>query len=133
MKIYEKKTLKLNDKLYFIKNPNMKKKDFLVLFYVKKNTYFYKLYGRLYDFLIGGSINLHKEYKKYYKKEYFNFKEYLIEHHNIPENMIENFYNKNSFYKYKDIGNEQPLYSLLQDSKVKQIAIEFMGGTIYED
>ena len=125
MKIYKKQNLMLDDKFYFIKNNNMKKKDFLKLFYVKKNSYFYQLYSRLYDYIVGKSINLYNEYNKYYKKEFSTFREFLSEHHNIPEKLIMNFDNKNSYYKYKDIGNEQPLFCLMQSNDIKKIVNEF--------
>lgn len=61
MKIYKKECILLDNKIYFIKNKNMKKSNFLKKFCVKKNSYYYKLYSRLYDYIIGKNINLYKE------------------------------------------------------------------------
>lgn len=133
MKIYKKECILLEEKFYFIKNKNMRKKDFLEILQVKKNSYFYKLYSRLYDYIIGDNINLYKEYKWYYKKEYITYDKFLLEHHNIPKSVLNKFNNKNSYYKYKDIGNEQPLYCLIQNEEMRKIINEFMGGFIYEN
>lgn len=133
MKIYKKECILLDNKIYFIKNNNMKKSNFLKKFCVKKNSYYYKLYSRLYDYIIGENINLYKEYRKYYKKEYTSYDEFLLEHHNIPKSILNKFNNKNSCYKYKDIGNEQPLYCLVQNEEIKKIINEFIGDFVYEN
>lgn len=128
-----KKIVKLDDKIFFIKTIDMSKKKFLKLFFVKKNTYLYQLYSRLYDYIAGNSINLYEEYKNYYANEYDTFDSFLLEHYNLPKDLVKIFNKNNSYYKYKDIGNEQPLYSLLMDETIKKIIIDFMGGFVYED
>ena len=128
-----KKIIKLDDKIFFIKTSDMSKKNFLKLFFVKKRTYLYQLYSRLYDYIAGNSINLYEEYKNYYANEYDTFDSFLLEHYNLPKDLVKIFNKKNSFYKYKDIGNEQPLYSLLMDETIKKIIVDFMGGFVYED
>lgn len=133
MKRIQKTIIRLDDKIFFIKNDDMSKKHFLELFYVKKKSYLYQLYVRLYDYIVGDSINLYKEFKKYYSKEYSSFEIFLSEHYNIPDELLEKFNNTKSYYKYKDIGNEQPLYNLLHDEEVHNIVSKFMGGYVYEN
>ena len=65
----KKEIEKYGDIIFFNKNYKMSKRNFIKKFKVKRRTYFYDLYSRLYDFIIGGSTNLYKEYRKYYKKE----------------------------------------------------------------
>ena len=93
----KKQLVKYGDLVFFKKNNRMKKKNFIKMFRVKKNTYFYNLYYRLYDFLIGGDTNLYKEYKKYYAKEYKNFEEFLIERYNMDEGLVKKFKNRKSY------------------------------------
>ena len=133
MKKIQKNIIKLDNKIFFIKNNNMTKKNFLKLFYVKNNSYLFQLYSRLYDYIIGDGIDLYKEFKKYHSTEYSKSEIFLSEHYNIPDELIEKFNNKKSFYKYKDLGNEQPLYHLLHDDEVKNIVRKFMGGYVYEN
>lgn len=133
MKRIKKSIIKLDDKIFFIKNDDMSKKHFLKLFHVKKKSYLYQLYSRLYDYIIGDGINLYEEFEEYYSKEYFNFEFFLLEHYNIPDELVEKFNNTKSYYKYEDIGNEQPLHSLLWDEKLQNIVSVFMGGYVYED
>lgn len=133
MKKIQKTIIKLDDKIFFIKNDDMRKKCFLKSFNVKNKSYLYQLYGRLYDYIIGDGINLYEEFEKYYSKEYSSFEIFLSEHYNIPDELVEKFNNTKSYYKYKDIGNEQPLYNLLHDEEVHNIVSEFMGGYVYEN
>ncbi len=133
MKKIQKIIIRLDDKILFIKNDDMGKNNFLKLFNVKNNSYLYQLYGRLYDYIIGDSINLYEEFQKYYSIEYSKFEIFLSEHYNVPDELIEKFNNTKSYYKYKDIGNEQPLYHLLHDEKIHNIVSKFMGGYVYED
>ena len=115
MKINKKGCILIDNKIYFIKTKNMGKSNFIKKFCVKKNSYYYKLYSRLYDYIIGEN------------------NEFLLEHHNIPKAILNNFNNKCSYYKYKDTGNEQPLYCLIQNEKIKKMINEFMGGFVYEN
>ena len=133
MKINKKGCILIDNKIYFIKTKNMGKSNFIKKFCVKKNSYYYKLYSRLYDYIIGENNNLYREYKRYYKKEFASYDEFLLEHHNIPKAILNNFNNKCSYYKYKDTGNEQPLYCLIQNEKIKKMVNEFMGGFVYEN
>lgn len=133
MKKIQKTIINLDDKIFFIKNNDMERKNFLKIFNVKYNSYLYHLYSRLYDYIIGDCINLYKEFRNYYIKEYSNFETFLLEHYNIPDELIYKFNNKKSYYKYKDIGNEQPLYPILQNEKVHDIVIKFVGGYVYEN
>ena len=94
----KKQLVKYGDLVFFNKNNRMKKKNFINLFKVKKKTYFYNLYSRLYDFLIGGDTNLYKEFKKYYNKEYKSFEEFLIERYNMDEELLKKFKNRKSYY-----------------------------------
>lgn len=128
-----KKMIKIDNKIFFIRTKNMSKKKFLKQFYVKNNTYLYNLYCRLYSYIAGNAINLFKEYKLYYSKEYSTFKIFLSEHYNIPDNIIESFDNRKSFYKYVDIGNEQPLYSLMMNKTIQKVVKDFMGDFKYEN
>lgn len=133
MKKIEKVINNFDDKIFFIKKNNMSKKKFLKKFNVKNNSYLYNLYSRLYDYIIGNCFNLYDEFKKYYKKEYLKFDIFLSEHYNMPEKLIKEYNNKKSYYKYKDVGNEQPLYPILRDEEVRNIVCEFVGGFVYED
>lgn len=127
----KKQIVKYGDIVFFKKNNRMKKKHFIRKFKVKKNTYFYNLYYRLYDFLIGGSTNLYKEYRKYYKKEYKNFEKFLIEKYNMDEKLLKEFKNRRSYYKNFDTMCDQTVLSLAQDEAIKEIINKFMGGYIY--
>ena len=133
MKKVKKKIFKIDNKVFFVKMNNMTKKEFLNIFKVKKNTYFYKLYERLFDYLISGCINLNDEYNHYYKNEYNCFELFLEEHYNIPRDLIPFFNNKISCYKNKTVGCELPLYNLIHNEEIRNVISEFMGGFVYEN
>lgn len=122
---------KYEDLVFFNKVHGMSKREFISLFKVKKKSYLYDLYSRLYDAIIGGSINLNKEYNKYYRIEFDNFSDFLISRYNMTEEMLKKYCNKKSYYKEFDRMLEQPIHSLLQDETIKEIIYKFMGGYIY--
>lgn len=127
----EKQVAKYGDYVFLKKNKRMGKKNFIKLFKVKKKSYFYNLYSRLYDFIIGGGINLYKEYKKYYKNEYKSFEKFLVERYNMDEELLKKFKNRKSYYKKFDTMCDQVVHNLAQDEEIKQIISEFMGGYVY--
>lgn len=127
----KKQIEKYGDIIFFNKNRTMKKRNFIKLFKVKKRTYFYDLYSRLYDFIIGGSTNLYNEYKKYYKKEYKDFDKFLTERFNMDRELLNKFNNKNSYYKKIDLKCDQAVHNLAQDDEIREIISQFMGGYVY--
>ncbi len=124
--------IKYDDLVFFIEKKKMKKKDFFKMVKVKKNSYLYNIYDRMYDFMLKGKVNLYKEYIKYYKKEYKDFSEYLSEKYHMNEEMKKMFENKKSCYKKYDLCCDQPILALMQDDEVKEIICKFMGGYVYD-
>lgn len=127
----KKEIEKYGDIIFFNKNNKMSKRNFIKIFKVKRKTYFYDLYSRLYDFIIGGSTNLYKEYKKYYKKEYKNYNKFLMERFNMNDDLLKKFNNKKSYYKKEHVQCDQAVHNLAQDDEIRKIIIEFMGGYEY--
>ena len=127
----KKEIEKNGDIIFFNKNYKMSKRNFIKKFKVKRRTYFYDLYSRLYDFIIGGSTNLYKEYRKYYKKEYKNYNKFLMERFNMNDDLLKKFNNKKSYYKKEHIQCDQAVHNLAQDDEIRKIISEFMGGYEY--
>ena len=50
---------------------------------VKKNTFAGNMISRVYDYYFQGAINLKKEYRKYYRKEFCSVEKFIEEHFNI--------------------------------------------------
>ena len=67
--------------------------------FIKKRSYIAITFSKIYDFFCNNAINLKKEYKKYYQKEYLSFEEYLQQKHNLFKDEIECLNNQNSYYK----------------------------------
>ena len=130
---YPKVYIELNGRIFFIINKDMKFKNFIRMFNVKKGSYYYNLYKRLYDSIFGCKINLYKEYKCYYKKEYETFNSFLKEHYNFDDIILEKISNKKSYYKYKDIGKEQPIENLKYNEEIKNIVKSFIGSDLNEN
>lgn len=123
----------IDEKIFVKKNIYMNKQNFINHFKVKRNSYLYNLYGRLYDYILGSTINLKKEYKKYYKKEYKSMREFLIEKYNLNNEQVENYCNRNSFYKLKNVGFENAIHNMLYYDKIRDIVVAYTGGDIYEN
>ena len=129
----EKKYVRVGDKVFFNKNIFMNKVFFVNMFHVKYNSYFYMLYSRLYDYLIGNSTNLHKEYKKYYKQEFSSMREFILERYNLCDEDIEAFAHKNSYYKLRNNGMDNPVHGLLYIDTINVLISEFFGGDFNEN
>ena len=93
------------NKAFFIKRKNINKNKFFKYFGIKKNTFMAKILNDLFFDLFDNSINLYKEYKIFYKREFFSFEEYLQQKHNLLPNEVKLFQNKKSYYKEINIYN----------------------------
>lgn len=123
----------IGDLVFFSKTIFTNKFSFISRFHVKYGSFLYGLYGRLYIYLLGNGINLYKEYKKYYRKEFNNMEDFLIERYNLSEKQVEYFCNKHSYYKLRDNGSDNAVYNMLCVDSIKKIAEKYIGGEINEN
>ena len=80
--------------------------SFLSFFGVKKRTYFGYFFSRLYNALFCRSLDLEKEYNKYYKKEYPEYADYLSKKYNLSEEEIKELRQGKIFYLKCDSSSD---------------------------
>ena len=66
------------------------RKKFLKKVKVKKGFHAEKVFGRIYDELMSETIDIQREYRKYYAEEYGNIREFLYQKLNVRRSLIDN-------------------------------------------
>lgn len=120
--------LKFNEYLFFNKKDIGTPNNILRYFKIKKNSYAGNVLLRVYHYYFGNAINLEKEYTKYYKKEFDNYKEYLICKFNMPSNLAEKIMNQKTLYVNLEWRGEQIKYSFYDDEKLRKLFLSYVGG-----
>lgn len=81
------------DEIYFQKSRRNSYKAMMNFFIIRKHTYFSYFFHRLYNELFCNSTNLYSEYKKYYKKEFESYNDFLLNKCNLFDYELNNFSN----------------------------------------
>ena len=122
-------SLQFGDYFFFVKKPIITSKYwFLRKLKIKKGSYIFITFSKIYDFFCNHAINLQKEYEKYYQKEYTSFEEYLRQKHNLFDDEIECLKNQNSYYKNIKICPNWNALGLFYDDRFVEIFANFFGG-----
>ena len=95
---------------------------------IKEKSYAGDVLHRIYHFYFGDAIDMKKEYRKYYKKEFPDFDKYLECHLNIPENIRCNFVDHSVFYVNLDDKGEDLSYSFSDSDVLKNQFWNMIGG-----
>ena len=99
---------------------NINSHSFLAFFGVNKHTYFAYFFRRLYTALFKRSIDLEKEYKKYYKKEYPEYHDYLSKKYNLNEDEINDLSQGKIFYLKCDSSSDSIVNTMCDDEFFEQ-------------
>lgn len=100
---------------------------------IEKNSYAGSVAKRLYNQYFGGKQNLQREYRKYYKKEFSTYKEYLEIRLNLNSILAEELSEGNYYFTEISKKHDDVKYSLDYDDGLKQIFADFVGGIRNED
>jgi hypothetical protein len=78
-------------------------------------SYIGQLVSRIHDYYFKNSILLKKEFKKYYKKEYSSFNDYLDKKHNLFQDEISELNYNIAYYSEKIIAERYKVCGLLDN------------------
>ena len=117
--------LKIDDKHYFIKTVKFNKNAFLKYLGITKKTYMDRTMTKLFEYRYANAISLKNEYKKYYKKEFATFCNFLRQKHNLHPSEIDIFCNKRSFYKDLSIAPDLNVPELMNDEVIASAVTSF--------
>lgn len=101
---------------------------------VKKDTFAGNMISRVYDYYFQGAINLRKEYKKYYRKEFCTLEKFIEEHFNIECEEAKKLAAGN--YSMKECSRrsiERNIETLNYDESFKRAFSKAIGGLEDED
>ena len=120
------------DEIYFQKTKNNSYKAMLKYFKIKKNSYFSYFFKRLNYELFCNSTNLYAEYKKFYKKEFNSYEDFLSKKYNLFDCELNRFSNlKKLCYKEFSYADDKVVNTLCDDKFFNQF--EKYMELVYED
>lgn len=125
--------MKYKDYFFFQKETVKSKRKLLKHFGIRRNTYAGNVVKRLHDYFYKNAIDLKREYRKYYRKEFGDYKEYLMCRLNMPEHVAQQLCNEHSCYVNLKWKGEHPGDYFEYDDALKMKFWEFVGGLEIED
>jgi len=114
----------INEKIYFIKTKGLNKSAFRKYLGVRRKTYMDNVMVRLFSYYYSNATSLKKEYRKYYKKEFATFEEFLSQKHNLTPNEIERLL-ENAYYKDLSIVPDYDIAELMNDDTISSAVLSF--------
>jgi len=128
--IYKYYTEGVFDYYFLVLIKRYSRKKFLEKIKVEKDSYAESIFIRIYDTLITEVVDIRKEFKKYYYKEYENIKDFLYKKYNVDDislidmliKKIENGYQV--FYGEKNSSMDFPISQLIfSDTMLEKLNI----------
>lgn len=123
---------KIGYNYYLIVKKHMNKKNFISLFNVQKGSYFYNLLIRVYNNFYACNWSIYKEYKKFYKKEFPEFEDYLNQVLKLFPNSIDRTLKKNLYLKYQFSWEDNSVYNFLCYPLMKDTFEKIMEEEYYD-
>ena len=102
-------------------------------FGVKKNSYMGSVVHRIYDYYCEAEINLYRTYRKYYKKEFSSYEEFLEKHFNLFPDEVRSISSKHLYYKDTSFQPENNITNLIEDSEIANTVKQFLGSEGADD
>lgn len=120
--------------IYFPKKKIPRKHCVMKKMGVRKNTFAGNAVSRMYDYYFKDAINLKKEYKKYYRKEFDSAIKFIEEHLNMEHALAVKLAYGNYSIKYCTSQSvERNIETLNYDEKLKKSFSDAIGGIADED
>lgn len=95
---------------------------------IRYNSYAGEVIQRVFHYYFGDAINLKKEYRKYYMKEYAEFDKYLECHLGIPLNIRKTFSGTKVYYVDLDDKGDKIGDSFFYEENLKEQFWNLVGG-----
>ena len=125
---------KINGRIFFKHKDVPCKRRVMKTLGVKKNTFAGNMISRVYDYYFQGAINLKKEYRKYYRKEFCSVEKFIEEHFNIELDDAKKLAEGN--YSMKECSRcsvERNIETLNYDESFKKAFSKAVGGLRYHN
>ena len=113
-----------HDFILFFKSRRIKKKEFDSLFMAIGGSYIYSKITDIYNVLYGSSWSLRKEYNKFYKQEFDDFKDYLVSINKIPLSLVNRAIQYKGHIKYLCSFNGNSMSALFRMVYIENILEE---------
>jgi len=101
--------------IYFNKSFKLKKSYFFKFLDIYPRSYIGQIISRIHDYYFKNSHLLKTEFKKYYKKEFSTFEDFLDKKHNLFKNEIKELNYNNAYYSEKIVAERFKVCNLLDN------------------
>ncbi len=125
--------IRVNQYCFFNKRKIGSKYRIFKFFGVKEKSYAGKTLLRLYMQYFGDSELLRQTYRKYYKKEFSSYKDFLVCRYNLSDKLAEEIMKENMSCTNLSFKQDDIAYSFDADEELKKLFVEYVGGIRYED
>lgn len=125
--------IRANQYCFFNKRKIGSKHRIFKFFGVKEKSYAGKTLLRLYMQYFGEAELLRQTYRKYYKKEFSTYKDFLVCRYNISDKLAEVIMKENMSCTDLSSKGDDIAYSFDSDDELKKFFLEYAGGIRYED
>ena len=119
--------------LFFNKDEIITRCDILKKYKIKRNSYAGKVLMRIYDYYFGNAININKEFKRYYKREFGTCEQYLICRFNMSKDLAKKISENKKYYVNLEWKGEEIGYTFSFDDDLRKQFWDFVGGIKYEN
>ena len=123
----------ISNHVFFLKKSTVCLGGAYKFFGVKKNSYMGSVVQRIYDYYCGGAINLYRTYRKYYKKEFSTYEEFLEKHFNLFPDEVRSISSKRLYYKDTSFQPENNITHLIEDLAIENTVKQFLGDEGEDD
>lgn len=125
--------IRVNQYCFFNKRKIGSKYRIFKFFGVKEKSYAGKTLLRLYMQYFGDSELLRQTYRKYYKKEFSSYKDFLVCRYNLSDKLAEEIMKENMSCTNSSFKQDDIAYTFDSDEDLKKLFVEYVGGIRYED
>jgi hypothetical protein len=101
--------------IFYNKSFRLKKSCFFKCLNINPRSYIGQIISRIHDYYFKNSHLIKKDFKKYYKKEFSSFENFLDKKHNLFQNEIKELNHNNAYYSEKIIAERFKVCELLNN------------------
>ena len=124
----------VDNHVFFIKRQRVYLRSMRRIFGVKNKSYAASIIERIYDYYCRNAINLFWTYRRYYKREFPTYIEFLEKKYNLFPHEVEHLESKLLHYKDLTFQPENNITSLFEDNIIiKKTLKRFWGENADED
>lgn len=126
-------SIRVNTYIFFDKKVVGSRRSLQKKFGLKGRSYAGNIMRRIYHYYFENAINVKREYKKFYKKEFPQYIDYLVCHFNISNQLADKISKSKLYYSDLEWKSDHINYSFSYDEKLSDLFWNSVGGYCNEN